>query len=89
METPKGKIDYSLTVSEFKQRHNLNEIQVLQVPGSVNEEGKQKRFWKSGKAGGKVAYVIDLEAPLQMLVMEDGVEILCNQGIGAETLAIV
>ena len=73
---------YSLTVEEFKQRHDLNEIKVKQVPG------RETRFWTAGEFSGPVSSKItDLKGNLQMSFTHEGIGILSNAGTGVDTLA--
>lgn len=84
MESPQGTIAYSLTVSEFKQRNDVSEINIKQVVG------RDKRFWTAGELSGPVSSKCDLGLDLQFAVMADnGVAVLCNAGAGANTLATI
>lgn len=82
METPTGKIAYSLTVSEFKHANDVSEISIKQVPG------RDTRFWTAGKLSGPVSSKADLGDDLQFAIMEDnGTAVLCNTGTGVNVLA--
>jgi len=82
METPQGTIAYSLTVSEFKQRNDVSEISIKQVPE------RDTRFWTAGELSGPVSSKCDLGLDLQFAIMADnGVAVLCNAGTGVNVLA--
>ena len=81
MADEKSTIAYSLKVTEFKQRHDLHDIEIKQVPG------RETRFWTSGEASGPVSKSCDLNGELQFAVMKDsGVAVLCNAGTGVNVL---
>lgn len=74
---------YSLTVSEFKQRHNVNEISVKQVPG------RESKFWTAGELSGPVSSKIESfkESDIQMAVTHEGICIMSKAGTGVDTIA--